>query len=465
MPGLQHTFADRVRRRWLCPLCHLHMNDPVQITTCGHRFCDTCLQEFLSEGVFECPEDKLALDYAKIYPDEDMHEEILNTKVRCSHWTDGCYWVDKVTRLQDHLRTCKYTPVQCPNDCSALLTRLRLDDHLEHECSRRQCKCEFCGMRMSYERMEHHEGNCPQESVYCENKCGARMLRRFLSNHTVNECAKRTVPCPHCGKQFLYDTLPDHSYNCPRFPVSCPNRCDPTKIPREEVEQHLHDNCPSTMVACPFYESGCKHKCPRNSLDRHLQQESESHLKLMCQLVNRQKNDISQLRNQLQTVTTNQDGTLLWKIADIDAKFKEAKASNNCELVSPPFFTGKHGYKLSLSVFLNGNGSGEGSHLSLYVRLLPGEYDSLLQWPFTHAMTFMVMDQGDPTNKREHLTESFIPDPTWKHFQKPSHHDKKSLGFGYPQFVSHHTLKTRGYIVDDCLFIKCIVDPSRIVEP
>ncbi|PNI47003.1 TRAF4 isoform 11, partial [Pan troglodytes] len=31
-------------------------------------FCDTCLQEFLSEGVFKCPEDQLPLDYAKVSP-------------------------------------------------------------------------------------------------------------------------------------------------------------------------------------------------------------------------------------------------------------------------------------------------------------------------------------------------------------------------------------------------------------
>jgi len=45
------------------------------------------------------------------------------------------------------------------------------------------------------------------EVVWCENKCGARLQRRHLSNHSQNECHKRTVTCSHCRKQFVYETL------------------------------------------------------------------------------------------------------------------------------------------------------------------------------------------------------------------------------------------------------------------
>lgn len=48
---------------------------------------------------------------------------------------------------------------------------------------------------------------CPQESVYCENKCGARMMRRLLSQHGMAECPKRTQPCKYCGKEFVFDTI------------------------------------------------------------------------------------------------------------------------------------------------------------------------------------------------------------------------------------------------------------------
>lgn len=46
------------------------------------------------------------------------------------------------------------------------------------------------------------------------------------------------------------------------------------------------------------------------------------------------------------------------------------------------------------SLFLNGNGAGEGSHLSIYIKILPGEYDALLRWPFAHTVSFTLYDQA-----------------------------------------------------------------------
>ncbi|KAJ4935544.1 hypothetical protein JOQ06_017076 [Pogonophryne albipinna] len=50
MPGFDYKFLEKPKRRFQCPLCSKAMREPVQVSTCGHRFCDTCLQEFLSWG-------------------------------------------------------------------------------------------------------------------------------------------------------------------------------------------------------------------------------------------------------------------------------------------------------------------------------------------------------------------------------------------------------------------------------
>ncbi|KAK9412659.1 TNF receptor-associated factor 4 [Crotalus adamanteus] len=47
MPGFDYKFLEKPKRRLLCPLCAKAMREPVRVSTCGHRFCDTCLQEFL----------------------------------------------------------------------------------------------------------------------------------------------------------------------------------------------------------------------------------------------------------------------------------------------------------------------------------------------------------------------------------------------------------------------------------
>lgn len=47
MPGYTETFVEKFRKRCFCPICGLPMKNPVKIMTCGHRFCECCLQEFL----------------------------------------------------------------------------------------------------------------------------------------------------------------------------------------------------------------------------------------------------------------------------------------------------------------------------------------------------------------------------------------------------------------------------------
>uniref|UniRef100_A0A8D2KA56 MATH domain-containing protein n=1 Tax=Theropithecus gelada TaxID=9565 RepID=A0A8D2KA56_THEGE len=114
----------------------------------------------------------------------------------------------------------------------------------------------------------------------------------------------------------------------------------------------------------------------------------------------------------------------------------------------PAFYTHKCGYKLQVSAFLNDKGSGEGTRLSLYIDLLPGAFDNLLEWSFAHCVTFCLLDQSDPgLAKPQHVTDTFHPGPNWKNFQKPSTWggslDESSLGFGYLKFISHQDIQKR----------------------
>ncbi|RXM91586.1 TNF receptor-associated factor 4 [Acipenser ruthenus] len=231
----------------------------------------------------------------------------------------------------------------------------------------------------------------------------------------------------------------------------------------------MKDSCGSALVLCPFKDSGCKHRCPKVGLSRHVEESMKVHLSMMCSLVSRQRLEILDLRREVEELSVSHDGILIWKIADYSRKLQEAKTRNNFEFFSPPFYTHKYGYKLQVSTFLNGNGSGEGTHLSIYIRVLPGEYDNLLEWPFSYKVTFSLLDQSDPSlSKPQHITETFNPDPTWKNFQKPpstrNSLDESMLGFGYPKFVSHEEIKKRNYIRDNSVFLKASIEiPQKII--
>jgi len=260
MPGYQIKFVDKVRKRHQCPLCHLPMKDPVQITACRHCFCDTCLQAFLKQGVFNCPVDNLSLDYAKIYPAPDLESDIMSLTVHCSNYNSGCKWSGKLKSMQAHLNKCLLSEQECPNRCRTQVRTCNLSYHLEFECVNRIVTCDFCSKNFSGRQMEEHEGVCPLESVHCENKCGAKMLRKYIDRHLNGDCPKRGIKCTYCSKDFSFDILQTHHANCPRYPIACPNRCEAMKIPREELEVHLKELCKSALISCPYKEAGCKHK-------------------------------------------------------------------------------------------------------------------------------------------------------------------------------------------------------------
>lgn len=141
---------------------------------------------------------------------------------------------------------------------------------------------------------------------------------------------------------------------------------------------------------------------------------------------------------------------------------QEAKSKDGLELVSPPFFTSQYGYKLQASMFLNGNGPGEGTHVSVYIKVLPGGYDALLKWPFSHSITFTLLEQGVPNGGQGEIAESFVPDPSWENFQRSSL-EPDPLGFGFPRFISHELLHRRPFLKDDTVFLRVKADPSKIV--
>ena len=182
---------------------------------------------------------------------------------------------------------------------------------------------------------------------------------------------------------------------------------------------------------------------------------------MVCRAVHKQTSIISSLRSRLSSSSHVTDGVFVWRLADYKLRLADSKAKSGLETVSDAFYTHAYGYKMSISAFLNGNGPGENKYVSLYLRLLPGDYDNLLEWPFILPVTFSLIDQTDDKQKRKHVEESFVPDRTWKHFQKPGREDTM-LGFGYPKFVSHEVLRSRDYIRDDCLFIKVKVDVSKV---
>ncbi|XP_009071396.1 PREDICTED: TNF receptor-associated factor 1, partial [Acanthisitta chloris] len=150
------------------------------------------------------------------------------------------------------------------------------------------------------------------------------------------------------------------------------------------------------------------------------------------------------------------DGVFLWKITDVGRKLQDSVTGRTVGLYSPAFYTAKYGYKVCLRVYLNGDGTGKGTHMSLFFVVMKGDYDALLPWPFRHKVTFMLLDQ----NNREHIIDAFRPDLTSASYQRPV--NDMNVASGCPMFLPLAKLQSPkyAYVKEDTLFLKCIIETN-----
>ena len=152
------------------------------------------------------------------------------------------------------------------------------------------------------------------------------------------------------------------------------------------------------------------------------------------------------------------NGILVWKIDDFERRRKEAVDGVTMSLYSIPFYTSRHGYKMCARVYLNGDGMGKGTHLSLFFVVMKGPFDALLSWPFKQKVTMTIINQAG----KKHVTDTFRPDPQSNSFQRPTLKEM-NVASGCPMFIRLEHLLNGGFVKDDCIFLRVVVDIADIV--
>lgn len=164
------------------------------------------------------------------------------------------------------------------------------------------------------------------------------------------------------------------------------------------------------------------------------------------------------LRQDIMDVKTT-NGTLIWKIPDLRRRYREAVERKTTSLYSPPFYTGQHSYKVCIRIYLNGDGIGKGTHISLFFFLMRSEHDNLLSWPFKQSVRFTLVNQKRPSQS---ISEAFIPDAKSASFKKPD--SDMNIATGFPKFARQSVLQDESFTQDNMIFIKCQVDLSGLCD-
>uniref|UniRef100_T1IS10 MATH domain-containing protein n=1 Tax=Strigamia maritima TaxID=126957 RepID=T1IS10_STRMM len=76
----------------------------------------------------------------------------------------------------------------------------------------------------------------------------------------------------------------------------------------------------------------------------------------------------------------------VWKVENFAQLQCYTKSAGTEEIVySDPFYTSEFGYKIRLRLYPNGNGAGKGTHLYVFLQVMKGPHDAILNWPIART--------------------------------------------------------------------------------
>ena len=147
----------------------------------------------------------------------------------------------------------------------------------------------------------------------------------------------------------------------------------------------------------------------------------------------------------------------------ITNKFGERKTSEEY-WYSPSFYSHPRGYKMCLMLRTCGQDEGYGTHLSLYIHIMSGEYDEELTWPFKGEVQLQLLNQlsdddhFNATVKFDESTEMKVRGPVINGLKITSG-TACILETGNAKLIRHEDLvfnqiKGTEYLKDDTIFVR-----------
>ncbi|XP_067939719.1 TNF receptor-associated factor 2-like [Watersipora subatra] len=142
------------------------------------------------------------------------------------------------------------------------------------------------------------------------------------------------------------------------------------------------------------------------------------------------------------------EGKFIWVIDNYWTRKQAELCGEVKRQVSPPFYSSKYGYKMCALAYLNGNKNGTDTSLGLYVQLLQGENDVVLEFPLTTNVHFTVHGLHEEMD----LWRVVKSDITKKHSKRPPANMQRS--FGKTLFADIDLIESEEYLINDKLYIE-----------
>ena len=416
-----------------CPVCFELLKDAYQTTCCGNHICSNCTERLKCTPNVKCPQCRH--DNFEANEDKFFSRQLLNLEVRCYYHKDGCTWTGELRGLEQHVST---------------------------NCNKRAIKCKHCNSQCAGEAaVEEHLPICGEIPIDCPNICSnSQYKRKDIQHHLETECPLRVIvhskgSIPYTANRIV-QTVP-LSFTMTNYMHYLESR-DPWFSPpfythkqgykiHLRVDANLHEQGNVSVVAFTtkseydhllqwplraeievgllnwrdkkkiyrktLYLSG-DYFCSQMSTEKlaewgkgdnvfipndELWYNPDSNTEYV-------QNNCLSFKVRRVTILPNIVPDLPpWAVGNCLCQFtitsfaesKKRKAS----FYGPPFYTNLRGYKLIVYTYLN-HFDTQGTHMSLCAKLMKGEHDNTLTWPFTGDVVIQMINWREDKNHQEY---------------------------------------------------------------
>jgi TNF receptor-associated factor 4 len=224
-----------------------------------------------------------------------------------------------------------------------------------------------------------------------------------------------------------------------------------------DLDEHLK-KCEYTRVSCEYESMGCIDQVLPREMDQHIKNNVAKHMKLLRKRIENLEKENARLR--AERWTKSHSCTFFWRIQNWRLKMEQAAKGDTIQLHSEPFYSDIPGQKLRMEVFPSGDERSKGRYLSVFLRILKGDYDSIVSWPFAKQCKVTIMSQQSDTRDKDvsrsvnlARVSQALKDET---LQRPEFEEHKR-SFGFSNFIPLETLTSGSFLLGNCLLIKAVI--------
>ena len=427
---------------------------------CMHE-CGRCFQRcFLgNHQADECPKRPFSCDYCREY--ESIFEDVVN----------------------HHYPVCKCYPLSCPNNCTPYaIERQHLEHHLSKDCPLQVVNCDFhytgCEVKLPRSEMPAHlaenythmsllatfnqklvHKNDEMAKVLLEKNEEIKRLTEDLqreagASQTAIDALRQDNEALRFRTQLLEDQVQRDNE---ALRQETQNQMEHATLAlKEELKQDLQENIAAEVER--------QKTIAKESEMVRQEMFDQSEMELTAPAVRRKETYLKQdTTSQAQYQVLKGEVDQLWKDTVTVPQFLALQASveklyhhvhivpvqltmtdfekhkrKNDRWYSEPFYTHPDGYKMCLGVYANGSGDGKGTHVTVYVHLMQGEFNNHLKWPFRGDITIQLLNQLE--DEEHHSKTIHFTDRTHDHSAGRVTTGERGLGWGYATFIAHTNL-------------------------